>query len=162
FVGQADDLVALVWLAVIHARRAGRHARHGDAGEVVTLSQRMDRRDRHVPLDEFAVDHAFVTGAQARGHAQALLAPRHVGLDMIADLEAIRGVGCMKFLHWNIVEFAFAAGPRMNNQSMEILRSRKALNTTERSAEHTSELQSRENLVCRLLLEKKKEHKTTA
>src|SRR5690606_40858758 len=33
-----------------------------------------------------------------------------------------------------------------------------------RSEEHTSELQSRENLVCRLLLEKKKKHKlaTTA
>src|SRR5690606_9762555 len=30
------------------------------------------------------------------------------------------------------------------------------LNGTERSEEHTSELQSRENLVCRLLLEKKK------
>src|SRR5690606_41832666 len=28
-----------------------------------------------------------------------------------------------------------------------------------RSEEHTSELQSRENLVCRLLLEKKKKHK---
>src|SRR5207302_9951695 len=30
-----------------------------------------------------------------------------------------------------------------------------------RSEEHTSELQSRENLVCRLLLEKKKKRKTT-
>src|SRR5690606_40593370 len=30
----------------------------------------------------------------------------------------------------------------------------------ERSEEHTSELQSRENLVCRLLLEKKKIHET--
>src|SRR5690606_41234221 len=30
-----------------------------------------------------------------------------------------------------------------------------------RSEEHTSELQSRENLVCRLLLEKKKTHKYT-
>src|SRR5690606_41871744 len=29
---------------------------------------------------------------------------------------------------------------------------------SERSEEHTSELQSRENLVCRLLLEKKKKH----
>src|SRR5690606_40158142 len=29
----------------------------------------------------------------------------------------------------------------------------------QRSEEHTSELQSRENLVCRLLLEKKKKHK---
>src|SRR5436309_12655039 len=31
----------------------------------------------------------------------------------------------------------------------------------DRSEEHTSELQSRENLVCRLLLEKKKKKKTT-
>src|SRR5690606_41135709 len=30
-----------------------------------------------------------------------------------------------------------------------------------RSEEHTSELQSRENLVCRLLLEKKKQHAST-
>src|SRR2546430_8602694 len=30
-----------------------------------------------------------------------------------------------------------------------------------RSEEHTSELQSQSNLVCRLLLEKKKTHKTT-
>src|SRR5690606_41181031 len=30
--------------------------------------------------------------------------------------------------------------------------------TEDRSEEHTSELQSRENLVCRLLLEKKKKH----
>src|SRR5437016_11844842 len=33
--------------------------------------------------------------------------------------------------------------------------------TGERSEEHTSELQSLTNLVCRLLLEKKKEQKTT-
>src|SRR5688572_31273240 len=32
---------------------------------------------------------------------------------------------------------------------------------TERSEEHTSELQSQSNLVCRLLLEKKKDNKTT-
>src|SRR2546427_8821805 len=32
--------------------------------------------------------------------------------------------------------------------------------TTNRSEEHTSELQSQSNLVCRLLLEKKKKHKT--
>src|SRR2546422_1830100 len=33
---------------------------------------------------------------------------------------------------------------------------------TTRSEEHTSELQSRLHLVCRLLLEKKKKHKTTS
>src|SRR5215475_16233021 len=34
-----------------------------------------------------------------------------------------------------------------------------ASRTVDRSEEHTSELQSRENLVCRLLLEKKKKNK---
>src|SRR5690606_41691676 len=38
----------------------------------------------------------------------------------------------------------------------ERIRLRRALDYPERSEEHTSELQSRENLVCRLLLEKKK------
>src|SRR3989442_10931799 len=35
-----------------------------------------------------------------------------------------------------------------------------AVNVDERSEEHTSELQSRPHLVCRLLLEKKKKNKT--
>src|SRR5436309_12632534 len=35
------------------------------------------------------------------------------------------------------------------------------LSRRQRSEEHTSELQSRENLVCRLLLEKKKKNKKT-
>src|SRR2546422_2610147 len=37
---------------------------------------------------------------------------------------------------------------------------RAALDALSRSEEHTSELQSRLHLVCRLLLEKKKKHKT--
>src|SRR5690606_41831226 len=42
-----------------------------------------------------------------------------------------------------------------SDQRMEIARMTQMLKTL-RSEEHTSELQSRENLVCRLLLEKKK------
>src|SRR2546430_7957215 len=38
---------------------------------------------------------------------------------------------------------------------------RKPMPPTYRSEEHTSELQSQSNLVCRLLLEKKKKHKET-
>src|SRR2546430_8244276 len=38
---------------------------------------------------------------------------------------------------------------------------REILGRTERSEEHTSELQSQSNLVCRLLLEKKKKKKNT-
>src|SRR5690606_40206600 len=41
-------------------------------------------------------------------------------------------------------------------------RNRLPLRRHERSEEHTSELQSRENLVCRLLLEKKKQNTDTA
>src|SRR2546430_7285127 len=37
----------------------------------------------------------------------------------------------------------------------------RATRTSTRSEEHTSELQSQSNLVCRLLLEKKKKHKIT-
>src|SRR5690606_40664824 len=40
---------------------------------------------------------------------------------------------------------------RINNELMQV-----TVTTNNRSEEHTSELQSRENLVCRLLLEKKK------
>src|SRR5690606_40427617 len=38
----------------------------------------------------------------------------------------------------------------------------KQIHLWDRSEEHTSELQSRENLVCRLLLEKKKKRSTTS
>src|SRR5436309_4768865 len=41
-------------------------------------------------------------------------------------------------------------------------RDRPERNENERSEEHTSELQSRENLVCRLLLEKKKNQEVRA
>src|SRR5690606_39298996 len=45
---------------------------------------------------------------------------------------------------------------RMQNQE-ESQELEQGTGTMERSEEHTSELQSRENLVCRLLLEKKKQ-----
>src|SRR5690606_41221745 len=45
------------------------------------------------------------------------------------------------------IKQAFQAGPSESGAEVRILR----------SEEHTSELQSRENLVCRLLLEKKKQ-----
>src|SRR5207302_10250258 len=61
---------------------------------------------------------------------------------------------------------ALARGPRRNDRALARRRSHLAgpsqqrcqvrPASRERSEEHTSELQSRENLVCRLLLEKKK------
>src|SRR5438045_9783796 len=46
-------------------------------------------------------------------------------------------------------------------QSIFVVRSSLRLTRNLRSEEHTSELQSRRHLVCRLLLEKKKEKNTT-
>src|SRR5690606_40274275 len=51
-----------------------------------------------------------------------------------------------------------STGPRTvlrNGIPAALMRPRMASNSASRSEEHTSELQSRENLVCRLLLEKK-------
>src|SRR5690606_16123191 len=52
----------------------------------------------------------------------------------------------------NMIKDAQAAIKKYEGQLNEVK------NNRERSEEHTSELQSRENLVCRLLLEKKKSH----
>src|SRR5690606_31501973 len=53
------------------------------------------------------------------------------------------------------------ACPVMINPLEIIAELRRYVTMEERSEEHTSELQSRENLVCRLLLEKKKEEDKT-
>src|SRR5690606_40490732 len=50
------------------------------------------------------------------------------------------------------------AGTRSHNILFPLSSFRSAEDGAVRSEEHTSELQSRENLVCRLLLEKKKNH----
>src|SRR2546430_8635125 len=58
---------------------------------------------------------------------------------------------------------ASASGLRVNCALMASARySRLRLTATARSEEHTSELQSQSNLVCRLLLEKKNEMDTTS
>src|SRR2546430_9044237 len=44
----------------------------------------------------------------------------------------------------------------MSSGNWQMRKARRALQSSERSEEHTSELQSQSNLVCRLLLEKKK------
>src|SRR2546426_4750939 len=54
----------------------------------------------------------------------------------------------------------FTSAPRGRSSPKEVARSRAAASAW-RSEEHTSELQSPCNLVCRLLLEKKKKHSTS-
>src|SRR2546427_5776715 len=62
-----------------------------------------------------------------------------------------RGGGCLR--PWNMLR-------RGGSASSSPSRSRRS--SSERSEEHTSELQSQSNLVCRLLLEKKKKKDTDA
>src|SRR5690606_18645850 len=49
----------------------------------------------------------------------------------------------------------FVQGPNQNRENLEVAKKENDVIYLDRSEEHTSELQSREKLVCRLLLEKK-------
>src|SRR3989475_3573992 len=59
-------------------------------------------------------------------------------------------------------EMAAVTGVRIPTLKMRVHRAREALLRALRSEEHTSELQSQSNLVCRLLLEKKKKKRQTS
>src|SRR5256885_2521151 len=54
---------------------------------------------------------------------------------------------------WHAMLQAFEAQPKAEGQSPALVHAQAALHQTARSEEHTSELQSPCNLVCRLLLE---------
>src|SRR5690606_39999841 len=65
-----------------------------------------------------------------------------------------------------VVTMNYVTGPGQQMETMALPRrairpGTRVLVVDDRSEEHTSELQSRENLVCRLLLEKKKNNKCT-
>src|SRR5687768_18291210 len=60
------------------------------------------------------------------------------------------------------VKMSFLSSPRAKRKPNCLLRDKSPVHVKiKRSEEHTSELQSRLHLVCRLLLEKKKKHKRT-
>src|SRR5207302_9825004 len=77
-----------------------------------------------------------------------------------SDLSEYRGRGAGAILHrmdlW-VHRNGYSGGPQ--NDRGGIIRNPRIRDRKFRSEEHTSELQSRENLVCRLLLEKKKKKK---
>src|SRR2546425_8283952 len=67
------------------------------------------------------------------------------------------------YLSWATTPTAFDKSSLRKNGTLRRVLITSARDTTERSEEHTSELQSLAYLVCRLLLEKKKiKHKNTA
>src|SRR5207302_7033098 len=60
-----------------------------------------------------------------------------------------------------ITDTSYACPVRKKPDLARMFQSPRCIGSPSRSEEHTSELQSRENLVCRLLLEKKKQKKNT-
>src|SRR5690606_40996963 len=84
---------------------------------------------------------------------------RSLGLLLEMELAQERGSRWCEIAHWPdpsttvFQELAARAGESLAQVTT------RPFHLVERSEEHTSELQSRENLVCRLLLEKKKQIK---
>src|SRR3712207_8924653 len=75
----------------------------------------------------------------------------------ISTSRATRVTSDAKLLSWStIVLMVFFSSRISPRTSTVILRDRSTCGARSRSEEHTSELQSRQYLVCRLLLEKKK------
>src|SRR5690606_39764592 len=80
-----------------------------------------------------------------------------------ADLKRVRAVALragVEFL--DMLEARLVAEPLVLEAALRIRAEQRRRSSVIRSEEHTSELQSRENLVCRLLLEKKKSRKPDA
>src|SRR5690606_40327147 len=91
--------------------------------------------------------HSFPTRRSSDLHDAECLAHRaNFNIDLTVQPEMIDNAASA------FAEHAFAV--RVVHHEQNVMRVRHFI----RSEEHTSELQSRENLVCRLLLEKKKTH----
>src|SRR5690606_41254385 len=103
------------------------------------FQRRPARRDLHSFPTRRSSDLTLLELAQATGRIVIVHhGPQAHGVG--AELAALLADGAILSLDAPIVRVAGHAGPSLPPQ---------------RSEEHTSELQSRENLVCRLLLEKK-------
>src|SRR3712207_7527054 len=90
------------------------------------------------------------------------LALRGADLVLIGELEQKVNKVTRKFLFTDITpdNLNFIAW-EINQVAKQLLGEHKFFNCEDRSEEHTSELQSRQYLVCRLLLEKKKTNQNT-
>src|SRR2546422_8309799 len=111
--------------------------------------------DGHVdgPLGEGRGVVGLRDGVQVHDREQAImlvlqLDPVLDGAEVVADVQLARGLDAGKDACHGVTTYDCGARPR------------KVRELKDRSEEHTSELQSRLHLVCRLLLEKKKKQKT--
>src|SRR5690554_7308335 len=129
-------------------------ALEGDTGgEDIDDGQVNDaRRHRHVDLGIFGRGHAQYGGTALGQRGIRICDANHSGAvfpSHLGDFDGFLGTASVGYQHDDIADLA-AGGDHALHQRVVV---------AHRSEEHTSELQSRPHLVCRLLLEKKK--KTT-
>src|SRR2546427_2206143 len=86
-----------------------------------------------------------------RRHAVSAPAPRDCAVSRLPSLDGMRAHGRSAAFHYLYLRHVDHAGAQQRDAD-----------GVGRSEEHTSELQSQSNLVCRLLLEKKKTHNDRA
>src|SRR3989475_971762 len=84
-------------------------------------------------------------------HAPAVIAENHFVFKSLSNWAFNVAVGCS-----HACRFCYVPSAATIKQGPKLARVRATDRYVERSEEHTSELQSQSNLVCRLLLEKKK------
>src|SRR5207244_13362327 len=85
-----------------------------------------------------------IFGGEARGYTELLSDSRNQALDRLKEAARAKGANAVLAMRFDCNEIA------------DIMSEVAAYGTAVRSEEHTSELQSPDHLVCRLLLEKKK------
>src|SRR5690606_39720889 len=135
--------------ATSHGTELGRaeHIAHvGNAKDFLALFRRQHTAHGLLHVVDQLIDDRVVTQVDTFALAQALGS----GIGTHVEAEQYRAGGHRQ-VDVGFVDRADAAG---NDIDLHFIRTQRR--RRDRSEEHTSELQSRENLVCRLLLEKKK------
>src|SRR2546430_8383620 len=146
------------------------YALEGPAGApVVTLSHSLAARlEMWEPQVKALAGRWRVLRYDTRGHGGSDAPAGPYTLDELAeDARALLGALGISTTHWVGLSMGGMIGQTLALEAPELFASLVLCDTTsrvppERSEEHTSELQSQSNLVCRLLLEKKNRHKTNA
>src|SRR5207244_8300674 len=97
------------------------------------------------------------SGPQQNLEQRERLAALHAAIAMLGDQDRVIVTLLLEGLSYK--EIAEITGITVNYVGVKITRIKQAIEQKMRSEEHTSELQSPDHLVCRLLLEKKKKTK---
>src|SRR5690606_40393151 len=105
-----------------------------------------------VEINDERAFHWIMNGAQPTDTVKSVLSYRGVLLKKHLQIGVLKGALTQEQADARLAEWLKEKEAKVKKKAEKLAESKAA----ERSEEHTSELQSRENLVCRLLLEKKK------